>query len=50
MAGDREGINCKATQGNSWGWNGNVLHLECGGGYVNIYIYQNSPNYTSKKS
>lgn len=35
-AGDRGGTKYKRTWGNFLGWDGNVLHLECGGRYMTV--------------
>lgn len=35
-AGDGGRIKYKRTWGNFLGWDGNVLHLECGGGYMTV--------------
>lgn len=42
-----------------WGWerhggafwdDGNILYLDCDGGYLTLYVSQNSENYTTKRS
>lgn len=35
------GLSIMGPKGDFWG-NGNVLCLECGGGYITVYICQNS--------
>ena len=43
------GLTAKRHRGTLWG-DGNVLYLNCGLGYLYIYICQNSLNFTLKKA
>lgn len=36
-------VNCKLV-GANWGDEGSVLHLDCGGGYTAVYVYQTHQN------
>lgn len=39
--GAEKGADCRGAQKNFRG-DGNVLHLDCGGGYTTVHVYQNS--------